>query len=304
MAAPRLAVLGIDLGGTKIAAGIVDPADGAILFRSEIPTLAGAGAADLIGRVAAQATALLRLADAAGVRVRGAGLGLCEIVDRQGRLRSASLLDWQGRDLASLPGLDLPLVIAADVRAAATAELRFGAARGVKDGLYVSIGTGISTALIIDGQPYPGANGAALVIGTAKVETVCGNCGTASGESLEDFAAGRGIERSYDSTLQTTARTIIDRAETGEARAVEVVRRAACRAGAAIGHLANCTDPEVIVLGGGLGCAPGLYADELRQAIRRARWVGMPTKVQIRTAMLGPDGGIVGAALAFHEAAR
>lgn len=293
-------VLGIDLGGTKIAAGLVDPDSGAVLHRMQIATEPERGAADILNRVSEMRTGLLGKAASVGLRCAGVGFGVCEIVDREGRIRSASLADWRAADLAGLLGAGLPVVVVADVRAAALAELHFGAARGVRDGLYVSIGTGISVSLICGGAPYAGAHGAALVLGSAPVETACDACGKVRSESLEDFAAGLGIERSYDHRRATPAHLIVARAEAGEERAKTVILRAARHAGAAIGQLSNCTDPEAIILGGGLGCADGLYGAELRRSLERARWIGMPEPPRILKAKLGPDSGLIGAALGLH----
>lgn len=293
--------LGIDIGGTKIAAGLVNISTGEVLVRDQIPTGPERGAGHIFEDTKSLSARLIAIASARGLGVCGIGLGICEIVDHQGQITSHALADWSAINFHDLID-NIPVNLVSDVRAGALAELRFGAAQGVSHALYVSIGSGISSCLILDGKPYPGANGAALVLATAPTQSTCQNCGETHSTSLEAIASGHGIERTYDPQRRHSARAILALAQEGDLRARTIVDTAAQLAGQAIGVLSNCTDPELIVLGGGLGSARGLYLTTLTEAVSRARWSGMTDQVRIEPAAMGADAGIVGAATAFHEA--
>lgn len=293
--------LGIDIGGTKIAAGLVDVSTGEIMVQDRAPTAYERGAGPILDDTKSLSTKLLGVASDRGLSVRGIGLGICEIVDQQGKITSHALADWQSVSFDDVANR-LPINLVSDVRAAALAELRFGAARGVSHALYISIGSGISSCIIMDGKPYAGAHGAALVLASARAPSSSLSCGEANATSLEDIASGFGIERTYDPRRRFDARTILARAQEGDARARAIVDAAARSAGEAIGTLSNCTDPELIVIGGGLGTAGGLYLASLTEAIGRARWSGMMGQMRIEPAALGADAGLVGAAIALQEA--
>ena len=134
------AAVGVDVGGTKLAAARVDTRTGAVLEARRMPTRPARGPAAVLADCIA-------LADALGEGPRG--LAVCELVDPAGRVRSAETVDWRGADLSAFDRRRV------DARAAALAEARFGA--GGRDFLYVSVGTGISHCLICDGAPRLGS---------------------------------------------------------------------------------------------------------------------------------------------------
>ena len=125
--------LGIDVGGTKIAGGIVDLATGAVTARRQVPTDYARGGAAILADTVALARDLQDEARRLGLSVAALGLGVAELVDRQGRVFSDHRIRWSGFDVAGALGAVLPTTVSADVRAAALAEARFGAGRGVAD---------------------------------------------------------------------------------------------------------------------------------------------------------------------------
>ena len=157
--------IGIDVGGTKIAAGIVDISSGEVEERCEIPTGAARPARTVLADCVALADEL-----AQGHGGLPIGLGVCELVDRDGRTRSAVTLDWRDTDLAAAFGPLGRVTIESDVRAAAVAEARFGAGRGVDELLYVTVSTGISHCLALEGRAYAGARGNAICTGAPMLE--------------------------------------------------------------------------------------------------------------------------------------
>ena len=243
-------IAGIDVGGTKIAGGLVDPESGTVTRRIEQRT--GAERGPLV--VLADCVALARKLGASRV-----GLGLCEMVGLDGRPQSAVTVDWRRTDVSG--AFPVPCTVSSDVVAAAVAEASFGAGRGLGSLLYVSIGTGISHCFVQGGVPWLGARGGAIVTGAPMIEEV------ASGKAL----AGA----------------------TGEQR------RAAARAlGLSLAALVGALDPEALVVGGGLGLDAG-YRAEWEPALREAIWWPPTRELPVRSARLGRDAGIVGAALGY-----
>ncbi|HEU0336987.1 MAG TPA: ROK family protein [Gaiellaceae bacterium] len=262
---PQPAALGIDVGGTKIAAGVVDPATGAVLERRRLPTRPERGGAAVLDDCAALAAAL------AGGRLP-VGIGLCELVDLDGRPSSADTIDWRGLD--PVAAIDAPrVVVESDVRAAALAEARFGAGAGVSPFLHVVVGTGASACLVVDGHPYAGGRGEALVLGAPPVEL------QASGPAL---ARAAGLERGEDVL--------------GDPAHIPLVDAAAEALGGVLAVLANALDPSLIVLGGGLGVEPA-FRERVERACRPLLAYPRTPPLPLVGSLLGPDGGVVGAAL-------
>jgi len=258
--------LGIDVGGTKIAAGVVDGATGSILARETIPTRPERGGASVLADCVALAAQL-------GDGTLPIGVGLCELVGLAGRAESAATIDWQGLDVAA--GFEAPaVVLESDVRAAARAEARFGAGAGRSPFLYVTVGTGTSACLMIDGMPYCGARGHAITLGAPPVELV------ASGAAL---ARRAGLE-SAEAVLADPAHAAL-------------VDEAASALGHVLAVLCNMLDPELVVIGGGLGSEPS-FRGRVEAATRPLIEYPPTRALDILGATLGVDAGLVGAALA------
>jgi glucokinase len=258
---------GIDAGGTKLAAGLVDVRAGTVLRRCQRPSEPARGGAAIL----ADCVALAREASAG--QAAGVGLGVPELVSAGGQITSAANWDWRGRDLAAAFA-GVPVHVESDVRAAALAEARFGAGRGQPSFIYLSIGTGVSHALVAGGEPWRGARGNAIVVGAPLVEL------SASGAAL---AARAGRARAEE-VLASAA----------DADLVEEV--AAVLAGE-LARLVNALDPAAVIIGGGLGLNP-----EFRQCLtalaRRDIYAPDTRELDILPAGLGADAGIIGAALA------
>jgi glucokinase len=205
------------------------------------------------------------------------GVGLPELVDPRGAVTSAASFDLRGIDVAGAFAHLAPATIEADVRAAAVAEARLGAGRPYRIVLYVSVGTGISHTLVLDGVPYAGARGNALVLGSPLVEEVAGGPAIAR-------LAGR------DSAEEALA----DPACAG------VVERAAAALGGALAALVNATDPEAVVIGGGLGL-DARYRASAERALRGGVFAVATSALPVLPASLGADAGIVGAALSARR---
>jgi glucokinase len=257
--------LGIDVGGTKIAAGLVDRKSGAVLGRAETSTRPERGGPAVLADCAALAAGL-------GDTPLPIGIGLCELVDLDGNPASGDTVDWRGLDVPGAFG-GQRVAVEADVRAAALAESRFGVGAGVSPFLFVIVGTGASACLVVDGRPFAGAHGEALVLGAPPVEAL------AAGPAL---ARAAGLERAEE-VLADPARAAL-------------VEAAASELGRALAVLVNALDPAVVVLGGGLGAAPA-YRERAARACRSLLAYPRDPPLDVVATRLGADGGVIGAAL-------
>jgi glucokinase len=258
-------VVGIDVGGTKIAAGVVDRETGAVVDRRQVPTRPERGGAAVLAECAELAAEL-------GSGRLPVGIGLCELVDLAGRPASADTVDW--RDLDPAAAIDSPsVVVESDLRAAALAESRFGAGAGCASFLFAIVGTGASACLVVDGRPYAGSRGEAIVLGAPPVERV------ASGAAL---ARAAGLERAEDVLADPAHAPIVD--------------NAAAALGGALAVLANALDPSLIVLGGGLGTEPS-FRERVERACQSLLAYPRTPPLQVVSSRLTGDGGVIGAAL-------
>jgi glucokinase len=267
--------VGVDVGGTKIDICVADPLTGVVVARSRIPTHPERSGEDVISDCRALVVSLV-----AGRSFSSIGIGFCELVDRASRLTSACTLDLLGVDIVSAFSDLAPTTVVSDVRAAALGEARFGAGRGIVDPwIYVSVGTGVSYALVIDGRPFEGARGNAIIVGAPPVERIASGLGIAR-------AAGR--SRAED--------VLADPACAG------VVSTAAASLGAGLAMLANALDPERIVIGGGLGLEAS-YRESALGAMRELIEAPGTRDVLVVPAGLGDLAGPLGAALAGFDSA-
>ena len=262
--------LGIDVGATKVAAAIVDTESGEILDRRRIPTAASDGP-----RVLADCVRLAE--ELARPGIDGTGLAICELVDPDGRVTSGVSVDWTGLDPAAAFAQVGPLVVESDVRAAAIAESRLGAGRGHASMLYVNVGSGISHTLVVDGRPLVGEHGSAIIFGAPPAEEV------ASGHGLARLAAASSAE----AVLADPAHRAL-------------VEDGARRIGEVLATLMNALDPATVVIGGGLGSDPRYF--ELIATAARTLTYAPAGGAPIEPARLGPDAGLIGAALALRRA--
>lgn len=258
--------IGIDVGGTKIAGGIVDVHTGEVLRAERLPTGADRGGQAVLDDCAA----LARRLGAPDVPV---GVGICEMVSTDGTITSAETLEWRTLDVGEIaPGGTV--TVESDVRAAALAEAVFGAGAGLGSFLYVIVGTGASCALVQDGVPWQGARGNAIVLGSPPVELV------SSGLGLARRAGAADAEQVF-----------------GDPAHAALVHEAVTALGSSIAALVNALDPGAVILGGGLGTAQP-YFERVVEATRTGIEYDDTRALPILRSALGAEGGLIGAALA------
>lgn len=292
--------IGIDLGGTKIAAGLVELPAGRILRQELMPTAPERGGAAVLEDALGLARRLQAHAAGAAQPVCGIGVGICELVDLEGAIRSDALIKWQGLAAQQAFNELAPTRFESDARAPALAEARYGAGKGHRHFIYLTIGTGISYCLVIDGRPYAGAHGNAIIAGSGLLGSDCESCGASAERSLEDFASGPALVTRYNqksSAPLTTGLEVVAAAAAGDPVAKAIVVSAGVAAGNTAGFLVNALDPGLLIVAGGLGLAGGLYWDSFVASTRRRIWAEAYRSLPIVTAQLGFDAGVIGAAL-------
>jgi glucokinase len=299
-------LLGIDIGGTKIAGGLVDAGTGAVLFSRRVATGAAEGGPAVLGRALALARAIREeAAEACFPAPVAVGVGAGGQIDpASGVVLSATdvLPGWAGTPLrdAFEDACDLPAAVDNDVNALAVGESRYGAGRGADDLIYLALGTGVGGAILLGGRLHHGACGAGgelghLVLYPDGLPCTCGGRGC-----LEQYTNGAALARHYRDMGGT------DPDMDGVGVGAEALREpdgAAARAVARLGEylgiglvsLANVFDPERIVVGGGVaGLGDRVLAPARRVLAERA--LPAVRGVPVVPAALGADAAVVGAA--------
>ena len=291
--------IGLDVGGTKIACGIVAFPSGEVLSRQIIPTFVSDGGEAVLSRALQLARELIQQATRSRFAILGIGVGVCELVDADGHITSGQAVAWQGLRVQERFSELAPAVVESDVRAAALAEARFGAGSPFRVFAYLTVGTGISHTLVQNGRTYAGARGNALILASAPWTVTCTRCGEELNQVLEEFASGPALVARYNARSgrrTTRAEEVIEAAQAGDTAASDVVRSAGKALGNSVGLLINILDPEAIVVGGGLGLAGGPYWSSFEDSTRRHVWSDGARDLPILRATLGTDAGLIGAA--------
>jgi glucokinase len=190
-----------------------------------------------------------------------------------------------------------PTVVEADVRAHALAEARFGAGQPYRIFVYISVGTGISSCLVLDGRPFAGARGNALILASGPT-TIVREDGSHERQILEEFASGSAIARRFGTAR---AERVFAAAAAGDEAARRLLSTAGEALGSSIGWLVNVLDPEALVMGGGLGLAGGIFWDQAVATARDHIWSDETRRLPMLHAALGADAGVIGAAEACRQ---
>jgi len=295
--APDCAV-GLDVGGTKIAAGIVAP-DGNVITRRVIPTLPQRGGEEVLEDAISLAATLREEAKAAGRSLVAIGVGVGELVDLHGNVASAQTIPWLGLPVQERFARLAPAIVEADSRAAAFCEAKFGAGRPYRIFFYLTVGTGIGSSLVLDGMPYSGSRGRSGTLASSPLTTHCTACGAVIRPVLEQISSGPALVMRYNQVASkkvAKAEEVLAAAAAGDRDAVHVVRTAGEALGATVGLMVNMLDPDAIVVGGGLGMAGGFYWEGFVASTRRHIWSDALRELPILTAAYGSDAGFAGAA--------
>jgi glucokinase len=293
-----MATLAIDIGGTKIAAGIVD-ANGQVLQQNRQPTPRSTDPDEVWA--AAQLTVADAL-DAAGGAVDGVGISSAGPIDlAAGTISPVNIAAWRGfpvcdRMAAAVPGV--PVRLAGDGLCMALGEHWRGAGQGATFMLGMVVSTGIGGGLVLDGMPYDGRTGNAGHVGHMIVDVdgppcSCGGRGCAeaiaSGPHLVAWAREQGW-------TGADAKSLAEAAASGEGVAMRAFQRGARAVAAMVASVAACCDLDLVVIGGGVANAGPVLFDPLREALGDYAALDFIRALQVVPAKLGGEAGLVGAA--------
>ena len=300
----------MDLGGTKMLVGVLDPESKVLWESREAST--GQTQDELLELLVRE----VEEARAARPGVAAVGLGIPATIDRRRGVAVSAvnlpIRDMPIRDVVS-ERTGLPVFVDNDANVAALAEHLYGAARGTRNAVMLTIGTGIGGGLILDGELYRGSTGAAAELGHTVIALDGPPCqGNCPGQGcIETLASGTALGREGreaaewepDSALAKMAaagreidgKAVTEAALAGDATATGALERVGRRLGAALASFANIFDPDTIVVGGGVMAAGELLLEPARRELRR-RALRPMNATPVVAAELGPDAGMIGAA--------
>ena len=308
-------VAGVDIGGTKILAGVAN-ARGEMLSQDYRPTQPERGVEVGVGRIVAAIEGATQAAGLSLSQLSGVGVAIAGLVDSGAGIliTSPNMPGWQKVPLAALIGhsLGLDAYILNDASAAVLGEQQYGAGREVANLVYITVSTGIGGGIITDGKLYVGAGGFAGELGHMTIEADGPPCACGSRGCLETLASGTAmareaqerIERGEQSSLiqkvggdtgRITARDIAVAARRGDLLARQVIARAADYLGIGLANIVNIFNPELIIIGGGVAKMGKLL---LAPAVRTMRAMAFPeptAQVRVVRAQLGDRAGVLGA---------
>jgi glucokinase len=315
-------VLGIDLGGTKVSAAVLDPA-GRIVGRARAKTKAWRNDEDVFATIAltgrqAIESAGLRPSDLAAVGIGAPG----PLDPDSGSIIESANLQFKNFPLGPRLGREFGVaaIVENDVNAGVYGEFNAGAGRGARDVVGVFVGTGIGAGLILDGRLYRGATRNAGEVGHIIVSVDGPRCGCGNRGCLEALASRVAITRDVRRAIKRGRKTVLARHlkeetdllssqmlkgayDNRDEVAVKVMNRSAKSLGVGLGSLVNLLGPEMIILGGGVIEAMGSeFIKRIDRATRKVAFEICARDLRIVKAELGDDAGVIGAALLAREA--
>jgi glucokinase len=291
-------VIGVDLGGTKILAGVVDD-QGSVLRMHEVPTPTGSQE-EVLAAIDAAVEELMPDG------VSGIGVGVPSTIDQAtGRVLTTVNARLEDVDLRARmhQRFGLPVVLENDANAATYGEWRVGAGRGTRNLLMLTLGTGVGGGVMFDGRLYRGWAELGHVVVVADGPPCPGTC---HGHGhLEAVASGSAADLEARRLWGADARAedLLERAKAGDEAAAAALARIGHLLGVGIGSFVNIFNPELVVIGGGFGVAAwDLLLAPALEAARAEALAPADTRVHIVKAQLGSDAGLIGVALLAFEA--
>jgi glucokinase len=317
-------VLAVDLGGTKIVTALITP-QGNIRGREYCPTLAEEGAPAVIGRILAAASTLAQNANLPYSSLSGIAVAAAGAIDSEKGIvtDSPNLPGWHNIALKAEieKATGVRTFVINDATAAALGEHRFGAGRGVKNLIYLTVSTGVGGGIIIDGKLYTGVSGSAGELGHMTIDVngprcACGNLGC-----LEVLASGKAVAREAQRLIAqgaktvmlglaegdaqyVTAQTVAAAANKGDAVALSIINKAATYLGVGLVNLVNIFNPEMIIVGGGMGKMGEVLLKPARKVVAERAFHLPASVVRIVPSELGDNSGVFGAVAFVADADR
>ncbi len=313
--APRW-IAGVDIGGTNLRAGMVPYGGGEPAAVVSAPTRAGEGAEEVVARVVEMIRASMEAVGAEGGGVAGVGIGAPGPLDRErGIVTETPNLGWREVPLRDMVAERIALAVATenDANCAAYGEWWLGAGRGAERLVGLTLGTGIGGGIVLGGEIYHGASGAAGEAGHMSVHFAGRRCACGSNGCVEAYASGpaiaaravEGLGTAGDTSLATlvsedpalvTAEAVCEAATAGDGYARGVLEETARILAVAVANLIHLFNPDVIVIGGGVAAAGDLLFRPLRAEVSRRAFRSAAGACRIVPAELPETAGMIGAA--------
>ncbi|HHV63016.1 MAG TPA: ROK family protein [Firmicutes bacterium] len=314
--------IGIDLGGTNIKVVTISE-EGQVISKTTGPTDVHRPPQAVVETMAGMARRVMNEARERGYEARAVGTGIPGLIDWDAGV--CIMLPnfpgkWEGVRLKSLleAALGLPVYVINDARATTLAEKRLGAGKSVDSLVLATVGTGIGGGVVVNGDLYLGADGGAGEVGHIIVEPGGILCGCGNRGCLEAYASGpamvamaiRAIVQQNDTLIRdlvegdlnkVTPKVIAEAAGKGDRVAIDVIEKAAEYIGIALSSAATTINPQMIVIGGGVAQAGERLINKIREVIHARVHIVPGEKIQVVPAELGPDAGMIGAALWAKE---
>ena len=308
--------IGLDVGGTTFKAGVVTE-DGRIVHKDAMPTGIERPYQEIIADMAALCKKVAADASIEMSEIKSIGVGVPGLFDNKtGMIPFCTNLGWHDIPFVAemKKHLDTPVYGDNDATVAGLAESVAGVSAGIKDSVFLTLGTGVGGGIIIDGKPYSGAHGCGSEIGHMMIKMggelcTCGNYGCferyASATAIIREARKAIVEYPESSMLaacggdpeKLNAKIVIDAAKAGDAAAKAVFGGYVQALAVGIINIINMLDPEVIVLGGGVSAAGEFLLNAVREAVKPMVFFKTMPYARIELAQLGNDAGIIGAAM-------
>ncbi|MFC1899165.1 ROK family protein [Chloroflexota bacterium] len=313
----NLPVLAMDIGGTKISTAIISGED-RIIAREYDLTLSGEGPEAVINRTIAVMDLLLDKSETKPNQLCGISIAIAGAIDtvRGMVTKSPHLPGWHNVPLRDIVREEFRTntIIVNDANAAALAEHRFGAGRGIKNLILLTLGTGIGGGIIINDKLYYGANGIAGEIGHMTIDFNGPKCNCGNNGCLEMFVSGEAIAREavkrisrgeksalLGKTSGITGEAVSAAAESGDALALAIVSEAGEALGVGILNLVNIFNPEMVIISGGMSKMGDLLLNPVRQIVTERAFPLAARTVKITLAQYVEDAGLIGAAAFIRE---
>jgi len=299
-------VVGVDLGATKIALGLIDPHDQIVAYR-RIPTNAYEGPPMVVERIA-QSVVELEGEMPNGEKI--AALGIC----------SPGPIDYESGmivDPPNMPGLhntplrqilaerlNIPVSLEHDAKASALGEFHYGAGRGERSMVFIVVGTGVGAAIITDGRLYRGLHNSAGEVGHITLDRQGESCSCGSRGCVETYVSGPWLARHYERAIERegsgqsqqpiTGELVARLAADGDALATQIITQAGEALGVAIASMAMILDIELYVVGSSVAKSGDLLLEPARKTVPRYSHQSVGSRVRIVTTELWDDGPILG----------
>ncbi len=308
--------VGIDVGGTTIKAGLVNE-EGMILRQSAIETKVGRDYRLIIADMVAQIEDLLVVGGCKREALKSIGIGIPGLADyKTGNVIYCTNLLWTDIPLGSTlqAHFNMPVFLENDATVAGLAESVRGSTKGFENSVFLTLGTGIGSGIIIGGRPYSGSHSAGSELGHMIVGENFYTCNCGNNGCLETFASATAIikyavhriekdgirssilDKAAGKTENINAKAIFDAAKEGDSLGLETVNRMVKYLAIGIINIMNILDPDIIAIGGGVSKAGDYLTGLLKEQVQKMQFTCNVKYGDIVLAELGNEAGIIGAA--------